>query len=64
MEGGTGFIIIAIVGLTSLILPLASVVILVNLSRKIEDLEKKIDKLTGVGVKKLEQAPSIQTSVQ
>jgi hypothetical protein len=50
MEGGAGFFIIAVVGLTSLILPLPSVVMLVNLSRKIEDLEKKVEKNLGVGV--------------
>ncbi len=46
MEGSTGFVIITVVGLMSLILPLASVVILVNLLRKVENLEKVIDGLS------------------
>ena len=49
MEGEAGFFIIAVVGLTSLILPLASAVMLVNLSSKIEDLEKKVEKKSGGG---------------
>ena len=59
MEGGIGFFIIAIVGLTSLILPLASVVILVNLLQKIEGLEKKVDQLTGSHLKAVESSAPI-----
>jgi hypothetical protein len=56
MDSVMGVFIISIVGLTSLILPLASVVILISLLRKIEGLEKKVEELSGNKILPVESA--------
>ena len=64
MEGEAGFFIIAVVGLTSLILPLASVACWSTFQGKSKTLRRKLKKCLGWGFKHLEPTPSVQTSEQ